>query len=147
MRWEAGHCRFGDRCNFAHGEEQLRQLPPRTGGGRGRGRGGEGGYREEGGGGRGGGRGQGGYGRGGAGRGLANGQTPEAQQQQQPPQQQQRRQQQEDPTWRAAGCPVAGPQGWTQYRTEGNEVYYHNAKSQETTWDPPDCWKNPPAID
>lgn len=57
-RWEAGHCRFGDRCNFAHGDEELRALPPR-GGGRGRGgRGsGEGGYRDDGGG-RGGGRGQ-----------------------------------------------------------------------------------------
>lgn len=28
-RWMAGECRFGDRCNFAHGEEELRRLPPR----------------------------------------------------------------------------------------------------------------------
>ena len=27
-----GHCRFGDRCNFAHGEEELRRLPARGGG-------------------------------------------------------------------------------------------------------------------
>jgi hypothetical protein len=68
QRWEAGHCRFGDRCNFAHGDDELRQLPPRHtsgggssgGGGRGRGRGPDSGYREEGGGaGRGGGGGRG----------------------------------------------------------------------------------------
>eukprot|EP01025_Chloroclados_australasicus_P015389 TRINITY_DN1736_c0_g1_i1.p1 TRINITY_DN1736_c0_g1~~TRINITY_DN1736_c0_g1_i1.p1 ORF type:complete len:305 (+),score=38.64 TRINITY_DN1736_c0_g1_i1:278-1192(+) len=29
MRWSAGDCRFGDRCNFAHGERELRQLPRR----------------------------------------------------------------------------------------------------------------------
>ena len=28
-RWKNGHCRFGERCNFAHGEEELRKLPPR----------------------------------------------------------------------------------------------------------------------
>ena len=27
-RWENGHCRFGDRCNFAHGKQELRQLLP-----------------------------------------------------------------------------------------------------------------------
>lgn len=31
------------------------------------------------------------------------------------------------------GCPVPGPAGWTQYRTEGGEAYYHNSKTQETT--------------
>lgn len=35
-RWLNGDCRFGDRCNFAHGETELRQIPGR---GRGRGRG------------------------------------------------------------------------------------------------------------
>ncbi|KAF5831492.1 hypothetical protein DUNSADRAFT_13050 [Dunaliella salina] len=29
-RWMQGDCRFGDRCNFAHGEQELRPL---TGGG------------------------------------------------------------------------------------------------------------------
>eukprot|EP01023_Acetabularia_acetabulum_P004550 TRINITY_DN11929_c0_g1_i1.p1 TRINITY_DN11929_c0_g1~~TRINITY_DN11929_c0_g1_i1.p1 ORF type:complete len:277 (-),score=43.74 TRINITY_DN11929_c0_g1_i1:219-1049(-) len=29
MRWMAGECRFGDRCNFAHGDSELRQLPRR----------------------------------------------------------------------------------------------------------------------
>jgi hypothetical protein len=28
--WATGDCRFGDRCNFAHGEHELRALPPRT---------------------------------------------------------------------------------------------------------------------
>eukprot|EP01023_Acetabularia_acetabulum_P032882 TRINITY_DN3072_c0_g1_i11.p1 TRINITY_DN3072_c0_g1~~TRINITY_DN3072_c0_g1_i11.p1 ORF type:complete len:270 (+),score=55.53 TRINITY_DN3072_c0_g1_i11:229-1038(+) len=27
LRWSAGDCRFGDRCNFAHGEHELRQPP------------------------------------------------------------------------------------------------------------------------
>lgn len=127
QRWEAGNCRFGDRCNFAHGDEELRALPPRNlggGGGRGRGRGEAGS----------GGRGQGGYGRGSGGAGsgagssggVANGRT------------------RDDPTWKAAGCPVPGPQGWTQYRTESGEAYYHNSKTQETTWDEPECWKNAP---
>ena len=35
-RWLNGDCRFGDRCNFAHGETELRNAPGR---GRGRGRG------------------------------------------------------------------------------------------------------------
>lgn len=29
FRWRGGHCRFGDRCNFAHGDEELRKLPAR----------------------------------------------------------------------------------------------------------------------
>ena len=29
FRWQNGECRFGDRCNFAHGDDELRQLPPR----------------------------------------------------------------------------------------------------------------------
>jgi hypothetical protein len=41
-RWMSGDCRFGDRCNFAHGEHELRSLPPRSDD-FGRGRGGFGG--------------------------------------------------------------------------------------------------------
>eukprot|EP01026_Neomeris_dumetosa_P033982 TRINITY_DN27280_c0_g1_i4.p1 TRINITY_DN27280_c0_g1~~TRINITY_DN27280_c0_g1_i4.p1 ORF type:complete len:263 (+),score=32.32 TRINITY_DN27280_c0_g1_i4:219-1007(+) len=29
MRWMAGDCRFGEHCNFAHGEAELRTPPPR----------------------------------------------------------------------------------------------------------------------
>ncbi|KFM24953.1 Zinc finger CCCH domain-containing protein 36 [Auxenochlorella protothecoides] len=29
-RWLEGNCRFGNRCNFAHGEAELRGLPPRS---------------------------------------------------------------------------------------------------------------------
>ncbi|CAD7696790.1 unnamed protein product, partial [Ostreobium quekettii] len=28
--WLAGECRFGSRCNFAHGEHELRKLPPKS---------------------------------------------------------------------------------------------------------------------
>lgn len=27
-RWKEGYCHFGDRCNFAHGEHELRYVPP-----------------------------------------------------------------------------------------------------------------------
>ena len=30
-RWQGGNCRFGDRCNFAHGQGELRRLPPKQG--------------------------------------------------------------------------------------------------------------------
>lgn len=139
-RWEAGNCRFGDRCNFAHGDTELRNLPPRspTGGGApppgGRGRGG---YRDDYGpprGGssappRGGGGGRGGPPRGGpldaraAAAGI-NGMDREA--------------------WIASGCPVQGPKGWTQYKAEDGEKYYHNSISQETTWETPQDWPNAP---
>lgn len=55
-RWLQGDCRFGDRCNFAHGEDEIRKLP---GGGREPENGGRFG---SGGGGRGNGGGRGGYG-------------------------------------------------------------------------------------
>lgn len=31
LRWLAGDCRFGPRCNFAHGEHELRKMPPKPG--------------------------------------------------------------------------------------------------------------------
>eukprot|EP00210_Caulerpa_lentillifera_P001164 g1120.t1 len=31
MRWLAGDCRFGSRCNFAHGSHELRKIPPKPG--------------------------------------------------------------------------------------------------------------------
>eukprot|EP00210_Caulerpa_lentillifera_P009004 g8594.t1 len=31
MRWLAGDCRFGPRCNFAHGSHELRKIPPKPG--------------------------------------------------------------------------------------------------------------------
>ena len=40
------------------------------------------------------------------------------------------------------GCPVPGPAGWTQYRTEAGEAYYHNSKTQETV-----CVSWPQAVD
>ena len=27
-RWQDGRCTYGDRCNYAHGEADLRALPP-----------------------------------------------------------------------------------------------------------------------
>lgn len=30
-RWLAGDCRFGPRCNFAHGSHELRKIPPKPG--------------------------------------------------------------------------------------------------------------------
>jgi hypothetical protein len=61
LRWMNGECRFGDRCNFAHGENELRKMPSDGGAGRGgfpngaaRGRGGFSGYGGRGYGGRGG---------------------------------------------------------------------------------------------
>ena len=27
-RWQDGRCTFGDRCNYAHGEAEMRALPP-----------------------------------------------------------------------------------------------------------------------
>jgi hypothetical protein len=32
IRWANGDCRFGDRCNFAHGEQELRRIPGQEGG-------------------------------------------------------------------------------------------------------------------
>mmetsp|Transcript_38110 Transcript_38110/g.84913 ORF Transcript_38110/g.84913 Transcript_38110/m.84913 type:complete len:182 (+) Transcript_38110:186-731(+) len=137
-RWLQGDCRFGDRCNFAHGEHELRKLPdgPPPAGGRGygapRGRGYGYGGRGSPGGGRGygyGGRGgyQGGYGmeqgqQGGYDRaGAAPGQS--------------------EDVWAAQGYPVAGPNGWYMYRTKENgECYYHNHRNNVTQWERPADW-------
>uniref|UniRef100_A0A7R9YWX3 Uncharacterized protein n=1 Tax=Chlamydomonas euryale TaxID=1486919 RepID=A0A7R9YWX3_9CHLO len=166
-RWLDGDCRFGDRCNFAHGEHELRQLPPRGafggGGGVGVGRGGgRGGYGERVGyGGYGGpqmGYGQaGGYGMEQAGMGGMGGYGME----------------QagmggmgamggmgimggmggmgamggmggsmDDPAWAAQGYPVQGPNGWTRYRDKDTqEFYYHNSMTNMTVWDRPPEWR------
>lgn len=66
QRWMQGDCRFGDRCNFAHGDHELRKLPegapPPGAGYGGRGGGNFGGRGRGYGGGRGGPGGRGGYG-------------------------------------------------------------------------------------
>jgi len=147
-----GECRFGDRCNFAHGEQELRQLPSRpgedgTGGrfGRGGGRGGYGGYGRgrgrggyyEGGGGRGGyggygrGRGRGGYYEGGGGYDDGRGQ-------------------QGGPggggggggdVWSSQGYPTPGPNGWVMYKTQDTgEPYFHNHATGSTQWERPTDW-------
>jgi len=191
MRWMSPEgCRFGDRCNFAHGEHELRKLPPRGGDGPGRGgRGGRGGggYGGFGGGGGGGGwqdgfgdnRGQpgfddfyrGGYGMqrppfpggpagfpggfpqggmppGGApNNGPGNGYPPLGNAQGPPGsglavgQGRTPHESVENMTWIASGCPVTGPGGWTQYRCqETGEYYYHNHRTNATTWDKPAEW-------
>ncbi|GAB4816101.1 hypothetical protein N2152v2_003147 [Parachlorella kessleri] len=150
MRWLAGSCTYAERCNFAHGEEELRQLPPRSpsaGGGRGRGRGGRGGYdvnmgyREgpgpqysTGGAGRGQGSFSGGrggprpYENGGSGAGIGGGGGGSR-----PPR--------DHDAWVASGKPVSGPEGWTQYETpDTGEKYYHNQQTGVTTWEKPTCW-------
>ncbi|KAK9829797.1 hypothetical protein WJX72_007958 [[Myrmecia] bisecta] len=138
MRWKNGHCRFGDRCNFAHGDEELRRLPPRNEMGRGRipqsaysegygaprgpVGGGYGDYRS-------------GYG-GSAYQGapaLGAGGSMGSYSVRGP-----------DPLsagprgssaasnqlWAAQGYPVTGPGGWTEYRTpDTGEAYYHNQRT------------------
>eukprot|EP00775_Hariotina_reticulata_P006716 gene6716-6937_t len=156
-RWMSGDCRFGDRCNFAHGEQELRSLPPRDDFA-GRGRGGYGGpppgrgsYGGRGmgyGGGRGrgyddyyggggGGYGQGGYGAPqdpyGGGYGAAPGGYGG------PP-----RGPGEDPYARQ-GQPVHGPSGWVAYRApDTGETYYHNHNTNITQWERPAEWLGGP---
>lgn len=102
LSWQQGHCRFGDKCNFAHGEAELRDFRgPRGGGGvgdrNGAGMGPQGGYyqRQQ----------PGGYQP--AGR-------PGPYQQQGPPMS-------EHEIWVASGCPVQGPGGWTQYQVRRSD--------------------------
>lgn len=146
-RWLSGECRFGDRCNFAHGEHELRALPPRGGGyagggGRGGGRDGYGYGQQMGGYPQGGygmdrpqggmydrpGMGMGGMGNiGGMGMGMPNmgmGMN-----------------MQEEAAWAAQGYPVPGPNGWTMYRAkDSNEPYFHNHNTNVTIWERPDDW-------
>ncbi|KAF8057729.1 hypothetical protein HT031_005913 [Scenedesmus sp. PABB004] len=168
-RWMSGDCRFGDRCNFAHGEQELRSLPPRDsyggrgGGGFGAPAGGRGGFPGRGMGGYGG-RGRGyddyGYGGGGGygepagyggapGAGYGGGGGP-------------------DPygggggyggggaapaaargpgdnPYARQGYPVTGPNGWVAYRTQDTgETYYHNHNTNTTQWERPPEWLGPP---
>jgi hypothetical protein len=146
-RWQNGECRFGDRCNFAHGDDELRQLPPRheggPPGGRGRGRGhyhGDEGY----GGGRGrGGGGHGGGGHGGGGHGGGHGAAHPGGGYGREAQHGHGNHSQEHQAWVQSGCPVAGPNGWTQYSTPSGEKYYHNSNTDETQWDVPAEWREP----
>lgn len=152
-RWQAGDCRFGDRCNFAHGEDELRALPPRDDFGRGRG--GFGAPRGGGYGGRGapgaygGGRGRGyeGYGAqayGGGGYGGYPGYgAPEPHGYYAQPREPMPARAPEDPFARQ-GFPVNGPAGWVAYRTGEGEVYFHNFTTQVTQWERPVEWPNAP---
>lgn len=45
--------------------------------------------------------------------------------------------------WVASGCPIKGPNGWTQYQTDSGEKYYNNSNTNVTQWDPPPEWKGP----
>lgn len=163
-RWLQGDCRFGDRCNFAHGEHELRALPPRENGagapapaagrgGYGGGRGGRGpGYGYGGGPG-----GPGGYGpQGGRGRGYDDyyqGGAYGGGYHQAP---YQGGYGYGDPAarggagWEAQPAapynsgPIPGPAGWTAYRTPEGEVYFHNSRTNSTQWEAPAEWPNPP---
>eukprot|EP00798_Chlamydomonas_sp_ICE-L_P010582 gene10582-12242_t len=135
-RWMEGDCRFGDRCNFAHGEQELRSdAGGYPAGGGGRGYGGATGGR---GGGRGYGRGDEGFGQGypthgGYAGGMSQpgyagppggmpGGMPED-------------------VWAAQGYPTPGPAGWYMYRVkESGESYFHNHGTGVTTWERPAEW-------
>lgn len=160
-RWLQGDCRFGERCNFAHGEHELRKGSegPHDGSD-----GGRGGYMGRGGGGRGG-YGYGGRGAPGGGRGYGGrGYGPEGDQYGAPayggyggPQagygggyggmEQGYDQMRGGPSnvpedvWAAQGYPVPGPNGWYMYRVkETGESYYHNHRTAQTVWERPQDW-------
>lgn len=101
-RWQEGNCRFGNRCNFAHGEAELRGLPPRS-------RGPSGGPYSQVGPGAGPGTWQGHQQTHGPGSNSSSG-TPAADHAAKPEKMTDRE------VWVASGCPVAGPNGWTQYQ-------------------------------
>lgn len=120
IRWEAGNCRFGDRCNFAHGDDELRDLPARppkplssSGRGRGRGRGGPPpSYRD-------------------SAIGADNGANGS------------RDGDQQHSIWVASGRPIKGPNNWTQYTSDTGEKYYHHSVTNETQWEAPPGWNGP----
>ncbi|KAK9904032.1 hypothetical protein WJX75_003065 [Coccomyxa subellipsoidea] len=167
MRWKNGHCRFGERCNFAHGEEELRKLPARGNGFQGAGPyGGQSEYRGsfEGGGypqrsaGPGGfnsyGAGySGGYGASfgnpGQGAGLGGpavggyGSHPRENANASNPGQRPGGINGRADAWGGqvpAYAPVIGPEGWTEYRAADGQAYYYNHNTKENTWDKPPCW-------
>ncbi|KAL6771649.1 hypothetical protein ACKKBG_A27235 [Auxenochlorella protothecoides x Auxenochlorella symbiontica] len=125
-RWQEGNCRFGNRCNFAHGEAELRGLPPRS-------RGPSGGPYSQVGPGAGPGTWQGHQQTHGPGSNSSSG-TPAADHAAKPEKMTDRE------VWVASGCPVAGPNGWTQYQTPDGEHYFHHRERNETQWDPPAGW-------
>eukprot|EP00798_Chlamydomonas_sp_ICE-L_P030497 gene30497-35516_t len=158
-RWIEGNCRFGDRCNFAHGDHEMRKGDGDRAymggggapGGRGRGYGGRGapggqgyggGYGEEqytpqgyGGGGYGGGYGAApqGYGGGGYAGGPGGMAAPQGYGGGVPGGM--------EDAWAAQGCPTPGPAGWYMYRTkETGETYFHNHRTNQTTWERPSEW-------
>lgn len=166
-RWLQGECRFGDRCNFAHGDHELRALPPRPEGGyqggagpsaggyAPRGRGGYAGYGGRSPGGRYGG-GRGGYGQGGydggynaggnyggGGGGYVHGMDVGMGQGGYDPHQPHAAmgggmQGSRQEMWPA---PIEGPNGWCMYRVaESNEPYFHNQRTNVTQWERPADW-------
>ncbi|KAI8472248.1 MAG: hypothetical protein J3K34DRAFT_451520 [Monoraphidium minutum] len=146
QRWANGDCRFGDRCNFAHGEHELRTLPPRGEPGYGRG-GGPGGYGPP----RGGYGGPGAYG-GGRGMGMGRGQMQGGPGGYAGPRDNGRPGGYGGPPgggedmYARQGFPVQGPNGWVAYKTQDTgETYYHNHNSQVTQWDRPVDWPSAPA--
>lgn len=148
-------CRFGDKCNFAHGEHELRALPPRSPdgfqGGPPAGAPGRGGYAPRGRGGYGYGPGRGaggrfsqarggyGYPAGGYGYGMGGGEggyggdmgSSGAQ----------GRGGMSEEAWAQSGYPTTGPNGWIMYKTKDTgEAYYHNSRTGVTQWDKPSDW-------
>lgn len=50
-------------------------------------------------------------------------------------------QQTRDHDWVQRGCPVQGPNGWTEYRSqETGEAYYNNSHTGLTQWERPQEW-------
>ncbi|KAG7674220.1 hypothetical protein Ndes2526B_g03977 [Nannochloris sp. 'desiccata'] len=122
MRWQNGECRFGDRCNFAHGDDELRQLPPREDSGSVR----SAGHRQ---------------GESDVERSANRSQGVVRSGSERPAATSRPANGKEHSAWVASGCPIRGPQGWTQYTAEDGEKYYHNSVSNVTQWEAPAEWK------